>query len=939
MNIELLTLSELVSVSGEPGNFEVEIIKHPRFVDMEKCIGCGTCAEKCPRKVDDEYNEGLIKRKAIYVPYPQAVPLKYAIDKDNCIFFKKGRCKACEKFCPAGAINFDDKEERVKLNVGAIILSAGSDRFDPRRQEIYNYKTFPNVVSSLEFERILSSTGPYQGHLRRPSDGKEPEKIAWIQCVGSRNINTHLYCSSVCCMYAIKEAVVAKEHASEELDCAIFYMDMRTYGKDYERYYQRAIEEHKVRFIRSRIHTIEEEHDTNDLILSYVDEDGQLNKERFDMVVLSVGFEPEEEFVEVIKKLGIELTEDGFCNIDSFHPVSTSKDGIYICGILSGPKDIPASVIEASASASEAGILLNEARGTLTKRKEIPEERNVLGERPKIGVFICHCGINIGGVLDIPALKEYAKTLPFVEYVEDSLYTCSQDSQERITQIIKEKGLNRIIVAACTPRTHEELFQETLVNAGLNKYLFEMVNIRNQASWVHRDNPKEATEKSKDLIRMAVAKAALMEPLKEMELKINKNVLVIGGGVSGMVAAKTLSSQGYRVYLIEKSSYLGGHAKNLFQTWKGEDVQDRLNTLIEDINTDKNIIVYLNSDIKNVDGFVGNFKTTIVSNGKEEVLEHGAVIIATGAKEYKPKEYLYGKDSRIITSLELDAKFIDKDPSLKDIKSVVFIQCVGSREPERPYCSKVCCTHSIKSALYLKELNPEIDVYILYRDIRTYGEREKLYHEARKKGILFIRFSPENKPDVTIENGSLNVKIKDHILNRDIFIKPDLVVLAAAIVPYKDEKLAQFFKVPLNEDGFFVEAHVKLGPSEFSTSGAYLCGLAHYPKSIDESIAQAKAAVSRAMTLLTKDKILAEGNIAEVNPVLCASCGVCISICPYGAPYIMEEGPFAGKASINPVLCKGCGLCAASCRSGAINLNGFRTDQIMSMINELGAGL
>ncbi len=843
-------------------------------------------------------------------------------------------CFQCVQVCKANAINHYEQEKIIEISTGAIIFSAGNKAFDPKK--IGNlYPRCPNILTSLEFERILSASGPTLGRLLRPSDNKEPKKIAWIQCVGSRDIRYHPYCSSVCCMYAIKEAVIAKEHATGSLDCAIFFMDMRTYGKDYERYYERAKEE-GVRFIRCRIHTIEVDPVTQNLMLRYSDNNGNIKIESFDIVVLSIGFEVTDDNIRIANKIGIHLTENNFFDTNTFFPVSTSKKGIYVCGTLANPKDIPTSVMESSATSCEAGILLNESRGTLVKQKEFPEEINVIGERPRIGVFICHCGINIGGVININALKEYAKKLPFVEYVEDNLYTCSQDTQDRISEVIKEQRLNRIVVAACTPKTHEPLFQETLINAGLNKYLFEMVNIRNQDSWVHRDYPEEATEKAKDLLKMAVAKVALMEPLKEAELGVNKNVLIIGGGIAGMTAAKSISAQGHKVYLIEKSSCLGGNALNIFRTWKNEDVRIQLSKLIEDIYKDKNIKVYTNSEIKDVDGFVGNFKTKIVYNGQEEFIEHGAVIIATGAKEYRPKEYLYGQDSRVITSLELDLKLIKNDPLLQEIKNVVFIQCVGSREPERPYCSKVCCTHSIRNALYLKELNPDLNIYILYRDIRTYGEREKLYLEARRKGIFFIRYYLNNKPNVKLKNGHLIVMVQDHIIKRDIIIPSDLLVLASAIVSYKDERLAQLFKVPLNEDGFFVESHPKLAPSEFATDGVYLCGMAHYPKPIDEAITQAKAASSRAMTLLTKDKVLSEGNIAEVNPVLCAGCGVCVNVCPYGAPYIIEEGRFIGKASINPVLCKGCGLCVASCRSGAINLNGFRTEQIISMINELG---
>jgi len=924
-------------VSGEPGNFSVEVVKHPRFVDMEKCIACGTCAEKCPKKVDDAFNENLIKRKAVYVEYAQAVPLKYTIDKDHCIFFEKGKCRACEKFCPTKAIHFEEKEQNIRLNVGAIVLAPGFQPYDPTRYQTYRYAKSPNVVTSMEFERILSATGPYQGHLQRPSDHKAPEKIAWVQCIGSRDVHhcDHGYCSSVCCMYAIKEAVIAKEHAGKGLECTIFYMDLRTHGKDFERYYNAARDTHGVRFIRSRVPTIESLQESGDVLIPYVNEKGEVVEERFDMAVLSVGLEIAPEGVELAKKLNIDLTEGQFCKTETFEPVKTSRPGIFVCGAFQGPKDIPQSVIEASSAAAEAGALLSKARNSLTKKKETPPEQGAGDKRPRIGVFVCHCGINISGVVDVPAVRDYAASLPYVEYATDNLFTCSTDTQDIIAKVIQEKNLNRIVVAACTPKTHEPLFQETLVNAGLNKYLFEMTNIRNQDSWVHKDEPKRATEKAMDLVRMAVAKAALMTPLKEADVDINQRALVVGGGISGMVSAKTLSRQGYQVTLVERVSSLGGQAQSLYRTWKGDDIRKHLSALVRSVEADANIDVHLNTELTQVEGFVGNFKTTLGREGETQVVEHGIAVLATGAKEFKPDEYLHGKDPRVLTHLELDRRFQNQDPSLKAIRNAVFIQCVGSREPHRPYCSRVCCTHSVESALQLKEMNPDMNVYILYRDIRTYGERESLYRKARMEGVLFVQFSKDQKPKVSAEDDGLKIEVVDQNLGEPLVLKTDLLALASAILPYRDEKLARFFKVPMNEDGFFVEAHAKLGPSEFATDGVFLCGMAHYPKPIDESVAQAQAAASRAVTLLARERVKVSGMVAYVNPAWCSSCGVCVEVCPYSAPSFVEKGPFAGKAEVNPVLCKGCGLCVASCRSGALNLRGFEEGQIMAMIHEM----
>jgi len=901
---------------------------------MDKCIACGTCAEKCPKKVDDEYNEDLIKRKAAYVPYAQAVPLKYVIDKDNCIYFQKGKCRACEKFCPTHAVNFEEKEETVRLQVGAVILAPGFAPFDPSRFDTYQYAAFPNVVTSMEFERILSSTGPYQGHLGRPSDQKEPEKIAFLQCVGSREVNQcdHPYCSSVCCMYAIKEAVIAKEHAEHDVDVAIFFMDMRTYGKDFERYYNRAKEENGVRFIRSRIHSIGEDPHTHDLILDYADESGEYRTERFDMVVLSVGLETPRALTELAERLDVDLDGDSFVQTGVFEPVKTSRPGVFVCGAFQEPKDIPYSVMEASAAACDAKSGLASARGAMVKERTYPQEKDVSADPPRIGVFVCNCGTNIGGIVDVPAVAEYAKSLPGVSYVEENLFTCSQDTQDKMKEVIERENLNRVVVAACTPRTHEPLFQETLRDAGLNKYLFEMANIRNQCSWVHSKEREDATEKAKDLVRMSVARAQLIRPLPQPTISVNEKALVIGGGISGMTAALGLANQGYHTYLVEQSEALGGNGLRLMDTWRGEPIAEQLKQMVAQVQEHPRIEVYTRANVRETAGFLGNFETTISQEGGGQTLRHGAVIIAVGAEEWKPAEYLYGKDERVLTHLDLDAALRSKDRKVGDAKTAVFIQCVGSREPGRPYCSKVCCTHSIQSALTLKELNPQMAVYVLYRDIRTYGQREALYREARQRGVIFIRYDLDHKPRVEKGGKGLAVTVRDSILGRDIAVEADLLVLASAIVPRENETLAQMYKLSLNEDGFFMEAHAKLRPVEFATDGVFLAGMAHYPKPIEESIAQAKAAASRASVVLSKPELTVEGVVSHVDEVLCRGCGKCVEACPYSAIELIELEDGANVARVHEALCKGCGSCAVACPTGAASILHFDDQEVLTMV-------
>ncbi len=605
--------------------------------------------------------------------------------------------------------------------------------------------------------------------------------------------------------------------------------------------------------------------------------------------------------------------------------------GIYVCGAFEAPKDIPASVIDSSAAAGVVGSKLAECRWSLTKTKHVPEEVDLTGEPSRVGVFVCRCGTNIAGVVDVPTVVKFAKSLPGVVYAEENLFSCSQDTQDKMTQVIKDHQLNRVVVAACTPITHEPLFQETLINAGVNKYLFEMANIRNQCSWVHRKEREAATEKAKDLVRMAVSKAALLEPLSESTMAVNHSVLVIGGGVAGMVAARNMSEQGFQTYLIEKTDTLGGQARHLHETWRGEGVQAYLAGLIDSVQSDRNIDIFLNSQITQADGFIGNFKTTITNNGESRVFEHGVTIIASGASELKPDQYLYGQDSRVLTGLELQQRFIDNDPALENLNTAVFIQCVGSRIPKRRYCSKVCCTQSIKSALQLKEINPQMDIFILYRELRPYGLREDLYRKARSGGIVFIRSNFDTDFAVAVDNEDLKVAFTDRVLQRMMEIRPDLLILASAVVPDAESTLPQLYKVPINDDGFFAEAHVKLRPVDFATDGIFVCGLAHAPKPIDESITQAQAAAARAATILVKESIEIDPIVSVVDEDNCNGCGICERVCPYGAMHLIEINGLI-KAQSTPASCKGCGICAASCPSKAVDMCHFSQHQIRAQI-------
>jgi len=847
-------------------------------------------------------------------------------------------CFQCVEACKADAVNHDDKPVKLTIEAGSIIMCPGSETFSPEPlEDLYHYKSHPNVLTSLEFERILSASGPTMGHLVRPSDKKEPTKIAWLQCVGSRDTNRcgNGYCSSMCCMYAIKEAVIAKEHSNDPLDTAIFFMDMRTFGKDYEKYYNRANEKHGVRFVRSRIHTIDPISGSDDILIHYTDEDGTLHMESFDMVVLSVGLKVSEGVTALAERLGVELNEYNFAKTSPFAPVQTTRKGIYACGIFQGPKDIPSSVIEASAAACSAGIMLNESRWTKTRSIEIPEELDVAEEKIRTGVFVCNCGVNIGGVVDVPAVAEYAAGLPNVVHTDQSLFTCSQDSQDNMKAVIKEYNLNRIVVASCSPRTHEPLFQDTLQACGLNKYLFEMANIRDQNSWVHGNDPAVATKKAKDLIRMAVMRARTLKPLKEKTIPVIKRALVIGGGVAGMNAALGLANQDFNVVIVEKNGQLGGLARDLTTTIEGEDIQRYVLELTDKVTNHEKIQVLTESLIVNFGGFKGNFTTeVIVGPGMyERKIEHGIVILATGAAEYRPTEYMFGEDPGIMTQIELAKKLEARGAD--NLERVVMIQCVGSRNEEHPNCSRVCCQNAIKNALHIKNLNPDADVFILYRDIRMYGLLENYYMEARRKGVIFSRYSVDLPPVVETTANGIFVNFKDHVLQRDIRISTDILVLSAGMVAADTEELTSILKLPRNEDGYFIEAHVKLRPVDLANEGIFLCGTAHSPRLISESVSQAYAAASRAATFLSQDEITLSAVIAKVNPDLCAACLVCVRACPFGVPRINEEG----VSEIDDALCQGCGICAGECPAKAIELNWYEDEQIISKVDALLEGV
>ncbi|RLC65628.1 MAG: 4Fe-4S ferredoxin, partial [Chloroflexi bacterium] len=862
-------------------------------------------------------------------------------------------CLQCVYACQKHCIDHDMQEELVELNVGAVVLIPGLETIPGDVRPEFGYGRLPNVVTSIEFERMLSASGPWGGEVQRPSDGKHPHRIAFIQCVGSRDLACDQgYCSAVCCMYATKEALIAQEH-DPDVEATVFYIDVRSYGKGFEQYINRAKEEYGVRFVRSMVSMVTEVPGTGDLRVRYATDDGNNVEEVFDLVVLSVGLRPPEGTQELAERLGVTLNEYGFAEPASNRPGQTSRRGIFAAGAFREPKDIPETVIEASCAAAQASALLSGARNTLTAEPVWPEERDVSEEWPRVGVFVCHCGINIGSVVNVPEVVEYAAGLQDVVYAEHNLYTCSQDTQERIRERIEEYGLNRVVVASCTPRTHEPLFQETIRGAGLNPHLFDMTNIREQDSWVHRNDPQRATEKAKELVKMAVAKARRLHAIERSTFEVNQSALVIGGGLAGMTAALSIAEQGFGVTLIERTAELGGNLRQIYtalpngkvQTINDQsaDPQALLERTIEAVSANPRIAVLTEAEIVDVGGYVGQYNTVVrLSDGRQEEIRHGVIVVAMGAEEIEPKEYLYGQDERVVTQRELEKILVDGEAGeLGDREtgfptSVVMIQCVGSRDDEHPYCSRICCTEAIKNALVIKERSPETDVYVLYRDIRTFGFKERYYREARRKGVIFLQYDEEQKPEVRKGDAGLQVDVVVQPEGELFTLEAGLVVLSAGIEPRSDnEALAKLLKVPLDEDRFFLEAHVKLRPLDFAADGVYLCGLAHSPRFLDETIAQAQGAAVRAVSLLSKDELEATPIVVGVDPDLCSACGLCVEVCPYGAR-VLEPG--AKSAEVIDVLCQGCGACVVSCPNKASYQKGFRPVQIYRMLDAVEVG-
>jgi len=937
-NLNVMTRTEILDAEGQAGDFTVNLRHQPRHVIVDRCTNCGLCAAVCPRRLPSEMQESLVTRNAIHKSAPRALPNAYYVDKgDDCI-----DCRRCEEICPTNAVNLDEVAWDEQIQVTAIILALGYQLSDASTLEEYGFGRFPNVVHSMQYERYVSRSGPTEGMVLRPSDNKAPKRIAWLQCIGSRD-QEHPYCSSICCMYATKEAVLTKQRLGEDAHCQIFMMDERAFNKEFNAYFHQSTEEFGVQYTRCRISDLKEDAITKDLVVQYLDSTGKLLEDRFDMVVLSVGVLPPGGAEELSTKLGFDLNQYGFCQTDKFNPLETSKPGIYVCGAFATPKEIAETIIDAAGAAGDVMRLFNEQLGNsptsreypFSSRGDFPPELDISKEDPSVGVFVCRCHPSIDGTVDVDQVVAAAQLYPGVTHAEDVGYGCFPEGIEKIKEAITSRNLNRVVVAGCSHRTHESLFQRTVREVGLNPYLMEMTNIREFCAWVHPDQPEKATRKAMEMVRIATGRANVLEPIYKSTIVPEKHALIIGGGISGMSAALAIADAGIEVSIVERSGALGGNLHNINYVVEGFNPQRLLRDLINRVIAENRIRVYTRTEVVKHTGHIGAYEALLRhSDGSEEVIKHGVTIVAIGGRESRGTKYLQGKHPKVISQLELEEIIAHQLDEIVKLKEVVMIQCVRPEGVEKDYCSRICCTNTIKNAMRIKVANPECKITVLYKDIITYGFREQYYTEARRRGVVFVRYDDEHEPITESVDGNIQVTVQELILNRKMVINPDLLVLSTAVVPADGAKaLSKILKVPLSSEGFFLEAHIKMRPMDFMEDGIFLCGSAHYPKFIEESISHALAAAARAITILSKEPLFVGGTIAVVDQDKCVGCLTCTRTCPFEIPVIDESkmgvGAIVGAAYIDPTLCHGCGTCTVECPAVAIQLMNFTDQQVM----------
>lgn len=910
-NITVHTLAEVTAISGTEGAFDVTIQQKARFV-TDACTRCDLCVQACPQILKNEFDAGTGARKAIYTPFQQAEPGPYAIDIESCLNQPPNYlpCGRCMDACGPDAIDFNMLPSTYHERVVSVIVATGFDLINASLLREFGYSTDPDILTSYELERMVNAAGPTDGEILKPSDGKHPNRVLFVLCAGSRDQRLVPYCSRTCCMYSIKEAYQLVDHGIE--DVSVFYMDIRAYGKGFDEFYERT-QKSGVHFIRSRPASVRRKGDH--IQVRYASQDGKVFNESYDMVVLATASIPSRGTSKLAGVLNIELSDDGFFKTLPNDPVCTTRRGIFVAGCASGPKDIPDSVTEAAAASS---IALGYVKHREWIEEPLAAPLDVSGEQ-RVGVFLCDCGSNIAGVVDIKKVAEQIRTTPNVVYVEENKFTCAGSSQDTIIGKIKENKLNRVVVGACSPKTHGPTFQRVCSRAGLNPYLFEMANVRNMDSWVHKNQKEEATKKAVDLVRMAVSRAKLLEPMDEIEIPVIQAGLVIGGGPAGMAAAASLAKLGLETHLIEKEDRLGGMVNSLetiapFRSPAVETVVELERRLRE-----SGAYIHTSTTVKEISGFVGNFTATL-SNG--EKIDAGAVIIATGANRYSPTEFGYGNSEKVLTSADLERNY-----SRLEGEKYAIISCVGSRNGDRG-CSRYCCSTMLQQAVKLREQGKLVRV--LYKDIRAYERNaEELYKTAGEMGVQFYRYDAESNPVEVISFDGNAVTLMDELSNSKVVAPVDHVVLNIGMRP-KDEEIFTQLKLSRDSEGFLLESHPKLGPVEAAVQGVFLAGTVQGPKDVKESISQGYATATKAAKLLYRGKIHKEPIVPEINQEKCVKCMRCAEACPYGA----IKGERGKRIELIPAACMGCGNCVAECNiEGAITMPNFTDSQIMAQID------
>ncbi len=920
-NVRIVPFAAVDAVEGEAGAFRVTAVRSPTCVDPDKCTDCGACEAACPVAVPRAFGDGLESRKAIFKYYPKAVAKGYVVDPDACT-----RCGQCVDACDPGAIDLDAGPEREVIEAAAVVLAPGADVFPVSRKEEFGYGRYPNVLSAVRFERMLAAGGPTGGRAVRPSDGAEPGSLAFVQCVGSRDAEAGQgHCSSVCCMFTLKQALFAKER-HPGLEVTVYYMDLRAFGKDYERYLGRA-EAAGIRFVRAIPSVVRQNPEDATLTVQIAGDGAEPAEARHDLVVLASGFCQNDETRALAGAFGVDLGAGGFAGGPEFAPCETGVPGVFACGAFREPKDIPETTAEAACAAGLAARHLDPPAGAALP--DAPTPADFRGEAPAIGVVLCTCeGFN-GRYADVDVLAEAVEGLPGVAFVETVDHACGPSGLDAVRRLMGDREPNRLVLGACAHRIVEPMYAHLLRTLGVHTGVLDVANLRDACLVPGGGEPA-----ARATLRQAVRRAwyaGFGPPVRET---LEQTVLVVGGGAAGLAAAVALADLGHPVHLVERDDALGGNLRTARFTLKGGDPQALLQDLEGRVRSHDRIQIHTRSTVAAAAGRFGALRTEIhTPDGPVEVL-HGAVVLATGGGEARPGSFGHGRGGRVVTHKAFEARLAGGEPCGG---RVVMIQCVESRTDDpsgRPWCSRVCCTHALKNALRLLDTDPDAEVTVLYRDLRAYGANEHAYREARDRGVVFVPYDLDRPPAVDATESGARVRYFDPALDREVDETADWVVLASGIAPDRDgnARLAELYGVAVDPGGFFVEKNPKAATTDFARKGVYMAGLCHAPKHIEESLAQAGAAAARCSAVLARGVRRASERVSYVVDKLCSRCGLCVDACPYGARTLdMDEN----RAVVDPVLCEACGACTTACPNQAAQQYGSAPKPFLLGLDEL----